>query len=725
MRVLENDILRAVIDDRGILVGLYDLSEQSKNLADPNGLTGSACYTLKSDDITSLPCDLCTPYAERNSVKDPSIRIKSSYKLTDQGLSVSLSTDSTDVSAFGLLLDLEFLDKPTLDARDQLLPTSPYTSHDGRYMYCIFTRPSGKCLVACAMTPVVGWKLHYSPEQCGHYIRGFQFMSSFDRHYGESERHEVTLTLTPAESVEDAFRLIGEIYGVPYVLPITTGGFDGNAAVTLSAGVDELLLLSPDGEKTRIAVDTAAYSLSLPTFGLYTVIPFRNGISGIDCVLWSGKNYDACLQSLSKTVREPYHGDRNLCEGGCGTWSLIRDMLVHRSCTYDDAVKKDLAVITGESTPYVPRRTIAPAQEGYAPYHIFASTRIQEQFFGVSILLDAYRLYGDERYLTHAVRAMDELIDNSITKDGMVHRGSTDYTTVTCPVIPVVDLALHFKDQNQALYEKYAEVAVRMADHVLRRGFDFPTEGAKSDKKVQMEDGSISCTALSVLYVAYYLSPKPEYIAFAREVLRFHDAFSIYSPDARMCGSSFRWWETVWEGDADGPAICAGHAWTIWRSEALFWYGILAGDKNALIASWNGFVSNFSKLDEHGNSYACYLPDYLCGGGIDEIRKQMLTIPKEKQKKTYKLSHGYPDNTDRSLSRYAWIRAYDTWMTHAAVLDVNGERIFIRCHPEGNSLVFDEHISKIYTDTKDQLLYHPCREVTLISLNSSNTEVTK
>lgn len=80
---------------------------------------------------------------------------------------------------------------------------------------------------------------------------------------------------------------------------------------------------------------------------------------------------------------------------------------------------------------------------------------------------------------------------------------------------------------------------------------------------MEYEDGSISCTALSLLYFCMHLEIKEEYLNLAKEILELHNAWRIYTPDARMNGSSFRWWETIWEGDGQGPAISAGHAWTI------------------------------------------------------------------------------------------------------------------------------------------------------------------
>ena len=91
-----------------------------------------------------------------------------------------------------------------------------------------------------------------------------------------------------------------------------------------------------------------------------------------------------------------------------------------------------------------------------------------------------------------------------------------------------------------------------------------------------------------------------------------------------MHGSSLRWWETQWEGDADGPAICAGHAWTIWRAEADYLYFALTGDKQHLLKSYNGFMTNLSKIHADGKSYSIYNPDMINGGGFhgraEEIR---------------------------------------------------------------------------------------------------------
>ena len=124
-----------------------------------------------------------------------------------------------------------------------------------------------------------------------------------------------------------------------------------------------------------------------------------------------------------------------------------------------------------------------------------------------------------------------------------------------------------------------------------------------------------------------------------------------------MYRSSLRWWETLWEGDADGNALCCGHAWTIWRAEADYWYYYLTGDREYLRKAYCGFMSNFAKIDKDGKSYSCYQPDYITGGGF--------TARSEDVK--FRIVKGFPKQTDSGLSRYVWIRCADTLLEDSSV----------------------------------------------------------
>ena len=192
-----------------------------------------------------------------------------------------------------------------------------------------------------------------------------------------------------------------------------------------------------------------------------------------------------------------------------------------------------------------------------------------------------------------------------------------------------------------------------MADFLYHRGMKFPTEGGKSDKaEEEMEDGSISCTALALLYYCRNIEYKEEYVAKAKEILDVHEGWVIKTPRCQMHGSSLRWWETQWEGDADGPAICAGHGWSIWRAEADYLYYALTRDDNYRVKAENGFLTNLSKIRSDGTTYAIYNPDEINGGGFHSNVEET----------TLKIAERYASYPDCGLSRYVWIRLNDTFL---------------------------------------------------------------
>ena len=136
----------------------------------------------------------------------------------------------------------------------------------------------------------------------------------------------------------------------------------------------------------------------------------------------------------------------------------------------------------------------------------------------------------------------------------------------------------------------------------------------------------------------------------AKEILDMHEAWVTHTPIAPAFHSSLRWWETFWEGDANGPSICYGHAWTIWRAEADYWYYTLTGDARYREKAFNGFMSNLSKIDGNGSSYACYMLDYIPGGGFTDDSAQV----------DFSIRQGFPHQRDSGLSRYVWVRAFES-----------------------------------------------------------------
>lgn len=679
------------------------------NIIDKNGRFASAVFTFHTEDIKELEHDIFTPYAEHISdyseteiidnnafiFADTENKIKLICRLEENGVNFECSTDNDNISCFGINLELNFISKIGYDFKKQILPTSPYTSDNGEFMYCIMPRPDGKFITATAKSVCDGWKIKYSPFSYGHFLKNFQFLASFDKVYNGSNKKSVSVNLQFANNIEEAYGQIQKNYGVPMCINVLNGGFDKKGVIKILGEADRLKIKKPNGD---IVLTEVTEIISLDEYGLYTVTPIKDNKEGLSTTLWSGLNYRKTFEKSCDAIREPYHCDQNLCEGGCFLW----EMLLNGSNRFDSVIKRELDIVMGKGK-HIARKSIVPYKtEKYAPYHICESGRVQEQFFGVSILLEAYRLYNDKEFLEFAVKTLSELADN-YTRDGMILNGNgEDYSTVCSPMIPIVDLANELQMLNDERAEKFKNMAKRLAEHLFNRGLSFPTEGditglsSKGYSGVEYEDGSISCTALSLLYFCMYMEVNEDYLKTAKEILELHDAWKIYTPDARMNGSSFRFWETIWEADGQGPAICAGHAWTIWRSEAQFMRGILLRDDTALLDSFNGFVTNFSKTQADGTMYSCYEVDYIKGGGEIATQQTLEQLSEDEVGIKYEIGHSYPKHIDSSLSRYAWIRGYETWFKTAAILNIDGKTIGINAEENNGIWETEDNIENIY-----------------------------
>lgn len=689
--------------------------EDGTNIIDKNGNFATACFTLHTEDIKSLPHDKFSPYAEHVSsydeiqmaddgkilYTDTSNNIKLTCILAEDGLHLDLSTDNDNISSFGINACLNFISKLGYDFKKQIIPTSPYTSDNGEFMYCIMPRPDGKFITATAKSVCDGWRIGYSHFAYGHFIKNFQFLASFDKVYGGSNRKTVSVNIQFADDINAAYAQIQKAYGMPMCINVLSGGFNSKGVIKTLGEADTLKIKKPNGDMVFTEVTDV---ISLDEYGLYTVIPIKNNKEGLSTTLWNGESFKQTFEKSCHSITLPYHPDRNLCEGGCFLW----EMLINGDKKFESVIREELNIIMGKGE-YVPRRTIVPHKtEKYAPYHICESGRVQEQFFGVSILLEAYKLYKDKEILEFAVNTLEELADN-YTKSGMLLNGNNeDYSTVCCPMIPIVDMANELGALGDSRAAKFKSLAKDLAKHIFSRGLSFPTEGDRSGCEqngfsgIEYEDGSISCTALSFLYYCMYLERNDEYLCCAAATLDLHNAWRIYTPDARMYGSSFRWWETIWEGDGQGPAICAGHAWSIWRAEAQFMRGILLRDDHALLDSFNGFITNFSKTQKDGTMYSCYEADYIKGGGEIETQEALLQLNENEIGVDYRIGHSYPCHVDNSLSRYAWVRAHKTWYKTAAILNIDGKIIGVNAAEKDGVWETADHVESIYIGNVDR-----------------------
>ncbi len=622
-------------------------------------------YTLKTDDIKTQKKVECTPYVSRKEYFDggmyaPNTKTRLLVQEKDGGVELFLKTDSDELSEFGLYLPFNFMSKlDGGDWQDQFLFNSPYASEKNEYIYAYFTSPNGRNIMMIANSPADGWKMDYSTYVGGHFFGNFKLLANFDKAYGTgSERKELRLQLFEVADFQEGLACVEKTLGLPVTYYEKNAGRIGETVEIFVFGkADEVI---SDGRKYPVKNGVA--NVELVKRGDNRFTPVYQGKKGLDCTVYAFESLEELYKASMDSVCESdlRATDGNLCEHQCWASAMLRYMLKYGGDKeYESKLKKLLAIITEtdeeKAKIYHDVTIFNRVQENGLPaWHIYGSRRIQEQFFGVTILLDAYKYFGDKLYLTYAVNALNTLIDcYQSEKGGFVTAhggGENDYSTVCCPMIPIVDMANYFKGKDEKLAKKYRDSAAKLATHLYARGYSFPTETEYTEEATEEhEDGSISCTALALLYYSANLERNQAYIDAAIEVLNVHEAWVVKTPISQAYRSSLRWWETRWEGDKDGPALCLGHAWSIWRAEADYWAYVETGDEKRLEKALCGFYGNFAKINDKGQSFSVYQADYITGGGF---------LPGVKVR--YEIAPKFPRQADSGLSRYAWIRAAET-----------------------------------------------------------------
>ncbi len=633
------------------------------------------CYTFESDDITTGEKPWGVPYIDREDcakvegnslIYDKSKSVVTVSPLGD-GFLLDLKCEGDKIDELGLVLPFNFMGKKGGKWQEQLLFNSPYISNDRKIIYSYLSNPNGNDLVTCVLSEADGWKMDYSPFSFGHYFINLRFLANFDKVYKtKSKRNSLRVALLPCCGFPDALDKLSKIYSVPFMDYSIGGGQIGDKIRLVPHGKIDTLVEVFDG-KERVLPYRDEYELY--HLGEVSIIPVSEGKRGAGITLYAYNNlldlYKRSIDTVDLEIIKK-HTDSNLCEHQCWASATLRYLLNYKDTLTDAEVAnyetrlRSLLLTLTEQDPNLamPRITILKMpHEGFGAFNVFKSRRVQELFFGITILLDAYKYFGDKIYYEYAVGATDCLIRDYQDESGRIFIDwgdkKDDYTTVCAPMIPLVDMANFLRDKDKAKSDKYFECAEKMASYLYERGLNFPTEGVSSDLvEEEMEDGSISCTALCLLYFCKNVRPCVDYIKKAREILKIHDTWVIKTPICQMHGSSLRWWETQWEGDADGPAICAGHAWSIWRAEADYLFYEITKEEEYLTRAKNGFMTNLSKIDKDGKSYAIYSPDEITGGGFFSKSEQV----------RLEIAPRFPRTEDCGLSRYVWIRMNDTFL---------------------------------------------------------------
>ncbi len=676
----------------GNLLHLYDSRYDKKvDLTDGKGLFGQVSYTLNSQDINAKEKPLFAPYNDGVLAFDRFEAAGDTYLFenTLHGLKASMffgpefaefsyENNGHDLSEFGAYLPFNFMNKKNGDWPEQLLPSSPYNSPQNNWHYCYFTRPDGKGLLLVCLDEVAAFKLDYSDYCWGHFFTGYRVLKQADKAFAlPRPEGGLRLRLYPAESFDAAMAIVADLLELPVCNYDTAWVQVGQKKqVQVLGACDKVQLCTPGGNTKALSVQGGSVTFLAEEFGDYRLTPYCNNKAGLECVVFACDAWKdltrRSVQAVAQTRDEimgqtadgkalftpPHIGegaerDFNLCEHCMWVWAALYYLRYEENEQIKADVENFFALMLADDPHLmVPRMTMVPGRQAHniPPYSTYGSNRVQEAFNGINLLLAAYQTFQDKAYLELALAAAKAHADE-MYRLGTVCSGDSDYATVTAMILPFVDLARVLKELGDGRAEEMKKAAVFLADFVVSRGLDFPTETAVTEETTrEVEEGSMSCAALTVLAVYNYLSPKPEYLAYAKEVLALHNAWTIFTPVAPCHYSTLRWWETIWEGDASGPALCCGHAWTIWRAEADYLYALATGSGKAYLRSVSGFYANLSKSRPDGSTYAIYRLESIEAGNCT-------TNPLEVSRQN---KVGFPQKTDNTLSRYAFARGAAT-----------------------------------------------------------------
>lgn len=674
----------AVLDkENGTIVSLT--GQNKTNFIDKSGNFGAVCYTENNAEnvfthrfvegrkepalvLQDKIYKLSPAGITDNSAKFKGDKAGINYKFNDDEILITLTANSKDFSAVGLQLDVDFIDKDQQgDYRSQLLPVYPYSSSDGKVKFYGMRNVLGEWVLIYAKDFADGWRINYIPDM-PHVLNGFQFLKHFDRRLKNRDNDgefSFTVSVSLHSSMEQMLEFAETKLNI--LLPrlkVSAVPVGSEIFAEIMGSPDNVFVTNAYNEKTECKI-TFANGVTKVKFtpqktGFYNISTNLSGKTA-DATVFSYSNWRDMFIKATDAVKKPYHCDFNLCEGAMWLYSLlIRENMFGKDGICETKIQEFF-----DENLNVTEDTVTDADIGkivpfgftyngktYSPYHTYKLERAQNQITQSLCMLWAYKLYGDSKFLNLAKEYIFNIMRDNTNAQGVVTSNlcdeddNTDYTTVTCLVIGYVDLANYLKSINDSDYKAFETAAIKIADHLIKRGFDFPSEGTQG--RHEMEEGSISCTALSLLYVYKHLCKNPVYLENSLKFLQLHDSFCMPVYDVRMMESTLRWWETNWEGDADGSSINAGHAWTIWKAEADFWYAVCKGDYARAVKSYNGYMTNLCKVTESGDTYTCYTPDYITG-------KPYLN----------KTVHRYPEHFDYSMPYYMWTRAENTWFKTA------------------------------------------------------------
>ncbi|MCK5197790.1 MAG: hypothetical protein KAR21_05540, partial [Spirochaetales bacterium] len=515
-----------------------------------------------------------------------------------------------------------------------------------------------------------------------------------------------------AEDLQGAYSLASRLGKVPFVYaPFFGGTGRTRIPLTIAGKADELILIDPDKKREKIDISgnkekNLFVDLHLP--GQYTLLAKRGGkvskstlFRSVDwedlikrCVDFGVSNFqlkEGCFARAIDTTDLAYRNRKVIGgysfgdpheEHSCGSgefggflgWLTVKRMLLFGTTEELIASSKKYffswALQNGAVSNLYFSNAISPVSqismgETFLQGHLYKDQLyVQYEGWFLEQFCDYFKLTEDRSLLDTIKLIAFHMIDEHQDENGALINISShnngifqkvDYTSCGTPLIGLIRAGNLLINEGFDRERKILSGAEKACNYLVKRGFNFPTETLPDVDFI--EEGSMACTALSLIYAYLHMVENTDYKKLAGEILEAHDSWMIRSPHASLYGSSFRYWESIWETKDWGPSINGGHAWSIWTAEARYHHYFISGDFSDLIESYAGFISNLSKVNQDGSMYSSYTPDFIPGNFTHNGYQFTAGY----------LAHGFPKGTFVSSSAYFLVRGSETWMHTSAI----------------------------------------------------------
>lgn len=457
------------------------------------------------------------------------------------------------------------------------------------HAYGYFMGPLGNVLAFCSEQPVASYSLDYNyivkDGGYGHRIHGAALALinalPLPEHHPQDmfilrsgEKKSWRICFSSLKSIEEYPHWLAS-KGIPYLTAEKFTFFPGEN-IWLSVVSDfnyKITVFAPNGEITE--------SYKAESCGIYKVILETENFKRATAILFCRKPWEWYLkQARSEMLMKPPHATTH-----CESWYSFYTAYLAQKHYPDFKMDSAADAIFKEIMPHIfDFELIKPK---------LIPERVQNVSTLIGILVD--RFEADRVNNADSLMAASRFADWLMTrqkKDGAYYRDTSHYTCVIYPAKSMLELSVAERsmadiDEYYArAAERHFESAKRAVENLMELRENIGTEGEHT-----LEDGMISCAALQIACFALTLpeNEREKYIITAEHLIGVHRCLEqLCTPDARVRGTSIRYWEAQYDIVLNRNFITSPHGWSAWLIYAFYYLYLLTGKEEYLTDMMNG-----------------------------------------------------------------------------------------------------------------------------------------